>query len=161
MDDFLFRSDLRATVLDEPGKDSDKKADKYLKKKTTDDIRDFLTYYTRYENFFAYGNQLVLRSDYKKLGFEIHTMTVNNFAREYLVYVPKSAKKLWKKAAPVMWVWPGDSQTDRVFVDSTQWWKVAEDNGFILVIVCEKINTNAISVTTAILFNSGGISEKR
>ena len=134
-------------VLDEPGKDSDRKADKYLKKERTKDIHDFLTYYTRYENFFAYGNQLVLRSDYKKLGFEIHTMTVNNFAREYLVYVPKSAKKLWKKAAPVMWVWPGDSQTDRVFVDSTQWWKVAEDNGFILVIVCEKINTNAISVS--------------
>ena len=134
-------------VLDEPGKDSDKKADKYLKKERTKDIRDFLTYYTRYENFFAYGNQLVLRSDYKKLGFEIHTMMVNNFAREYLVYVPKSAKKLWKKAAPVMWVWPGDSQTDKVFVDSTQWWKVAEDNGFILVIVCEKINTNAISVS--------------
>lgn len=134
-------------VLDEPGKDSDKKADKYLKKERTKDIRDFLTYYTRYENFFAYGNQLVLRSDYKKLGFEIHTMTVNNFAREYLVYVPKSAKKLWKKAAPVMWIWPGDSQTDKVFVDSTQWWKVAEDNGFTLVIVCEKINTNAISVS--------------
>ena len=119
----------------------------YWNTKTTRDIHDFLTYYTRYENFFAYGNQLVVRADYAKLGIEIHTMMVNGFAREYMVYVPDSAKALWGNKAPVMWVWPGNSQTDKVFLDATQWWKQAQENGFILVIICEKINSNAISVS--------------
>ena len=37
-------------------------------RKLTQDIRNFLTRYTRYENFFAYGNQLMLRADYERLG---------------------------------------------------------------------------------------------
>jgi hypothetical protein len=119
----------------------------YWNTKTTGDIRDFLTYYTRYENFFAYGNQLVVRADYEKLGIEIHTMDVNGFAREYMVYVPDSAKTLWGNKAPVMWVWAGNSQTDKVFLDATQWWKIAQEKGIILVFPCEKINTNAISVS--------------
>ena len=119
----------------------------YWNKKTTSDIREFLTYYTRYENFFAYGNQLVIRADYAKLGIELHTMNVNGFEREYMVYVPESAKALWGNAAPVMWVWAGNSQTDRVFLDATQWWKIAQEKGIILVFPCEKINTNAISVS--------------
>ena len=101
----------------------------YWNTKTTSDIREFLTYYTRYENFFAYGNQLVVRADYDKLGIEIRTMIVNGFAREYMVYVPESAKKLWGNAAPVMWVWAGNSQTDKVFLDATQWWKIATREG--------------------------------
>lgn len=119
----------------------------YWNTKTTGDIREFLTYYTRYENFFAYGNQLVVRADYAKLGIEIHTMTVNGFAREYMVYVPASAKKNWGSAAPVMWVWAGNSQTDKVFLDATQWWKIAQEEGFILVFPSEKINANAVSVS--------------
>jgi len=119
----------------------------YWSKKITRDIRDFLTYYSRYENFFAYGNQLVVRADYKALGIEIHTMMVNGYIREYMVYVPDSAKKLWGNDAPVMWVWAGNSQTDKVFLDATQWWKVAKDEGIILVIPCEQYSNNSISVS--------------
>ena len=119
----------------------------YWNKWTTRDIRDFLTYYTRYENFFAYGNQLVIRADYDRLGIEIHTMMVNGYIREYMVYVPRSAKKLWGNAAPVMWVWAGNSQTDKVFLDATQWWKVAKDEGIILVIPCEQYSNNSVSVS--------------
>ena len=119
----------------------------YWNKWTTRDIRDFLTYYTRYENFFAYGNQLVIRADYDRLGIEIHTMMVNGYIREYMVYVPRSAKKLWGNAAPVMWVWAGNSQTDKVFLDATQWWKVAKDEGIILVLPCEQYSNNSVSVS--------------
>jgi poly(3-hydroxybutyrate) depolymerase len=119
----------------------------YWSKKITRDIRDFLTYYSRYENFFAYGNQLVVRADYKALGIEIHTMMVNGYIREYMVYVPDSAKKLWGNDAPVMWVWAGNSQTDKVFLDATQWWKVAQDEGFVLVFPCEQYSNNSISVS--------------
>jgi len=119
----------------------------YLDKKLTQDIDDFLTYYTRYENAVAYGNQLVERADYEKLGIEIHTMKVNGQIREYMVYVPDTAKKIWGDAAPVLWIWAGNSQTDKVFLDATQWWKPAQEKGFILVIPCEQYSSSSTSVS--------------
>ncbi|MEU4425586.1 hypothetical protein AB0F81_33610 [Actinoplanes sp. NPDC024001] len=110
-------------------------------------IVDFLTEYTRYENFFAYGNQLYERADYDRLGIEVHTMMVEGFIREYLTYVPRSARRPWRKKAPVLFVWPGNSQTDKVFLDATQWWKVAEREGFILVVICEQYSTTSVSVS--------------
>ncbi|SNT48334.1 hypothetical protein SAMN05421812_10787 [Asanoa hainanensis] len=79
---------------------------------TTRQIVDFLTRYTRYENFFAYGNQF--------------------FERD---------------RAPVVFVWPGNSQTDKVFFDAAQWWKVAEREGFVLVTVCEQYSNTSVSVS--------------
>ncbi|MER7282964.1 PHB depolymerase family esterase [Dactylosporangium sp. NPDC000244] len=118
-----------------------------LKKETTRQIVEFLTAYTRYENSFAYGNQLYERADYARLGVQVHTMMVEGFVREYLVYVPRSATSRWHKKAPVLFVFPGDSQTDKVFVDATQWWKVAEQEGFILVVVCEQYSSTSVVVS--------------
>ncbi|WP_203919588.1 PHB depolymerase family esterase [Rugosimonospora africana] len=109
----------------------------------TRQIVEFLTAYTRYENFFAYSNSLYERADYKSLGIEVHTMQVAGFVREYLVYVPRSARR----KAPVVFVWPGDSQTDKVFVDATQWWKLAEREGFILVVICEQYSRTSVVVS--------------
>jgi hypothetical protein len=53
----------------------------------------------------------------------------------------------WGDEAPVVFVWPGNSQTDKVFIDATQWWKVAENEGFILVIICEQYSNTSISVS--------------
>jgi len=114
---------------------------------TTRRVVDFLTFYTRYENFFAYGNQLYERADYARLGIEVRTMMVEGFIREYLVYEPESAHRLWRDGAPVVFVWPGNSQTDKVFLDATQWWKVAAQEGFILVVVCEQYSNTSISVS--------------
>jgi poly(3-hydroxybutyrate) depolymerase len=116
-------------------------------KLSTSQIVDFLTSYTRYENFFAYGNQLFERADYGELGVQVRTMTVEGFVREYLVHVPGSARRLWWDKAPVVFVWPGNSQTDKVFFDAAQWWKVAEREGFILVVVCEQYSNTSISVS--------------
>ncbi len=119
----------------------------YWDKLITSNIDQFMTFYTRYENFFAYGNQLYERANYAKLGVEIHTMMVNGFIREYSVYVPESAKQIWGDAAPVLFVWPGNSQTDKVFFDATQWWKIAEKEGFVLVTICEQYSSNSVSVS--------------
>jgi hypothetical protein len=119
----------------------------YWSKRTTRQILAFLTSYTRYENFFAYGNQLTPRPDLERLGVEIHTMEVAGFIREYLVYVPESAHQLWGDSAPVVFVWPGNSQTDLVFFDSTQWWQVARDEGCVLVFVCEQYSNTSVSVS--------------
>jgi poly(3-hydroxybutyrate) depolymerase len=113
----------------------------------TSDILGFLTGYARYENFFAYGNQLFERADYARLGIQVRTMMVEGFVREYLVYVPKSARRLWGDKAPVLFVWPGNSQTDKVFLDATQWWKVAEREGFLLAVVCEQYSNTSVSVS--------------
>nr|MDT0659301.1 hypothetical protein [Micromonospora sp. DSM 115978] len=113
----------------------------------TSDIVDFLTYYTRYENFFAYGNELYQRADYARLGIEVRTMMVEGYLREYLVHVPRSARRIWRDRAPVVFVWPGNSQTDKVFLDATGWWKVAEREGCILVIVCEQYSNTSVSVS--------------
>ncbi|MET7397287.1 PHB depolymerase family esterase [Dactylosporangium sp. NPDC005572] len=110
---------------------------------TTRQIVEFLSAYTRYENFFAYGNALYERADFRRLGIEVHTMQVAGFVREYLVYVPRSAGR----RAPVVFVWPGDSQTDKVFMDATQWWKVAEREGFVLVVVCEQYSRTSVVVS--------------
>lgn len=50
----------------------------------------------------AYGNQLVERADYDKLGIEIHTIMVNGQICEYMAYVPDSAKEIWGNAASVL-----------------------------------------------------------
>jgi poly(3-hydroxybutyrate) depolymerase len=113
----------------------------------THQIVDFLTFYTRYENFFAYGNQLFERADYAGLGVDVRTMMVEGFLREYLVHVPRSARRLWRDRAPVVFVWPGNSQTDKVFFDAAQWWKVAEREGFILVTICEQYSNTSVSVS--------------
>lgn len=110
---------------------------------STRQIVAFLTAYTRYENFFAYGNQLFERADYARLGVQVRTMTVAGYLREYLVYQPRSARR----KAPVVFVWPGNSQTDKVFFDAAQWWKVAEREGFILVTVCEQYSNTSVSVS--------------
>lgn len=119
----------------------------YWSARTTASIVAFLTYYTRYENYFAYGNQLYERADLAALGVQVRTMMVEGFVREYLVYVPRSARRLWGRAAPVVFVWPGNSQTDKVFLDATQWWKVADQAGCILVVICEQYSNTSVSVS--------------
>jgi poly(3-hydroxybutyrate) depolymerase len=114
---------------------------------SSDQIAGFLTSYSRYENFFAYSNQLVERANHARLGVQVRTMSVEGFVREYLVYVPSSARRLWHDKAPVVFVWPGNSQTDKVFFDAAQWWKVADREGFVIVVVCEQYSSTSVSVS--------------
>ncbi|MFI0349995.1 hypothetical protein [Actinomadura sp. 9N407] len=116
-------------------------------RRTTREVLSFLTSYSRYESSFAYGNQLVRRADYDRLGVEIRTMTVEGRLREFIVYVPESARRIWGRRAPVVFVWPGNTQTDKVFFDSAQWWQVARREGCILAVICEQYSASAISVS--------------
>ena len=124
----------------------DRPAD-FASRRTTREILAFLTPYSRYENFFAYGNQLLRRADYDRLDVEVRTMTVEGRLREFIVHVPESARRLWGRRAPVVFVWPGNTQTDKVFFDSAQWWRVAQEEGCVLVVVCEQYSASAISVS--------------
>ena len=57
-----------------------------------------------------------------------------NDPREYLMYIPEghNGEKL-----PVVMIYPGNTQSDMIFMDSTMWWQVAEREGIILAFVCE------------------------
>ncbi|WP_321345381.1 hypothetical protein [uncultured Draconibacterium sp.] len=108
-------------------------------------IHEFLTDYVAYDNTTAYGRHLALRKPYG----EIRNMLVKDELREFQVYVPESAAKMWPEGAPVVFVFPGNSQTDKVFFHNTLWWKVADQEGCILVIICETYSNNSVSVSHA------------
>lgn len=67
--------------------------------------------------------------------------------RDYLIYIPDSAKTLWKTSgAPVIIVHPGMTQTASVFMDCSMWWQVANEEGCVIAIVGE-VYSNAVAVT--------------
>jgi hypothetical protein len=108
-------------------------------------LYEFLTGFVSYDNTTAYGNHLSPRKAYG----EIRTMLVEGESREFQVYVPASAKSRWPGGAPVVFVFAGNSQTDKVFFHNTLWWKVADREGCILVIPCETYSRTSTTVSHA------------
>ncbi|HYQ56992.1 MAG TPA: hypothetical protein VEP89_06555, partial [Draconibacterium sp.] len=108
-------------------------------------LYDFVTEYVSYENALAYGNHLSPRKAYGEIG----TMTVNDELREFQIYEPESADRIWPDGAPVVFVFAGNSQTDKVFFHNTLWWKVADEEGFILALPCETYSSSSSSVSHA------------
>ena len=66
--------------------------------------------------------------------------------REYIIYVPEGVEG---KELPVLMIYPGNTQTDSIFLDSTLWWQIAEDEGIVLAFVCETYNASPCSVSHA------------
>ncbi|MDD6211940.1 MAG: hypothetical protein PUB22_02150, partial [Clostridiales bacterium] len=64
-------------------------------------------------------------------------------AREYLMYIPDCAKGT---KAPVVIQFPGMTQSVAVGFDSTQWWRVANEEGVIVIIIGEAYN-NSVALT--------------
>ncbi|MDD6211823.1 MAG: PHB depolymerase family esterase, partial [Clostridiales bacterium] len=64
-------------------------------------------------------------------------------AREYLMYIPDSAKGT---KAPVMLQMPGGGQSSAVGFDSTQWWRVADEEGLVVIVLNEAYN-NGVALT--------------
>ncbi|WP_349167940.1 DUF4214 domain-containing protein, partial [Hominifimenecus microfluidus] len=165
----------------------------YLDPAFTDDLRQYLEDYTRYDVTMAYSNALAERLDYTeslmaaqdaaKDGQVIETLNdvfdiwafesaivpetgatmytgIAAFAdnakdgdgvadpREFMIYVPTSAQVEGHKA-PIVFVYAGNSQTDRIFFDCTQWWKIAEEEGVVLAFPCETYSNNSVSVSHA------------
>ncbi len=111
----------------------------------TDKLYGFVTEYISYDNSTAYGNFIAPRKEYG----EIRNMIVNGELREFQIYVPESAEKLWPDGAPVIFVFAGNSQTDKIFFHNTQWWRIADAEGVILAIPCETYSSNSTVVSHA------------
>jgi len=111
----------------------------------SNELYGFVTEYVSYENATAYGNHLAPRKAYG----DIRTMMIEGQLREFQVYVPESAERLWPDGAPVVFIFAGNSQTDKVFFHNTLWWKVADKEGCILAIPCETYSRTSTSVSHA------------
>jgi poly(3-hydroxybutyrate) depolymerase len=114
----------------------------------TDDITDFLTWYTRYENTNGYANFLAPRADYSALGIQVREVglgaaATNSARRQYSLYRPLGLGTDY----PMLIVLPGNSQTNRVFMDATQWWYVAAKEKFLLVMLNEDYNNGWTTVS--------------
>lgn len=116
-------------------------------------VYNFLSKYTRYDNTSVYGNVLGERADYEKIGVETNYLYLyddfgQKWTREYLAYVPKNSQELWPDGAPAVYVFSGSTQPDNLFFDSSHWWEVADKYGFILIVPCS-------TGTITSVFNSG------
>ena len=66
--------------------------------------------------------------------------------REYIIYVPEGYEG---EELPILMIYPGNSQTDSIFMDSTLWWQVADQEGIVLAFVCETYSASPSSVSHA------------
>jgi poly(3-hydroxybutyrate) depolymerase len=115
----------------------------YDDKQFTEQVYQFLTFYTRYDNTSVFGNVLGTRPDYDQLGVDIKNLIVTEadgqvWNREYMVYEPQNSKEIHPEGAPVVYVFAGGSQPCTLFFDITRWWEIADEYGFIIVVPCSQ-----------------------
>jgi poly(3-hydroxybutyrate) depolymerase len=109
------------------------------------------------KEYFTYGSVATgwitgERADYKKLGVQFKTFEQDGYLREYMVYVPESAAA--KDAAPAIFVAPGAGSTDTFMFDTSMWWKVAQDNGFIVVELTAPVTGNSTTSLHAVSWDN-------
>jgi hypothetical protein len=113
----------------------------------TKPITEFLSWYTRYENINGHANFLAPRADYRALGIEVKeaylNAATNSRRRQYSLYAPPDLGSNY----PLLIVLPGNSQTNRVYMDATQWWYVAAKEKFLLVVLSEDYNPGWTTVS--------------
>ena len=67
--------------------------------------------------------------------------------RETLMYIPDSAKNYGGDGAPIVVVFPGNTQAAATFMDCSMWWAVANDEGCAVIIMGEYCKTSAAGLT--------------
>lgn len=67
--------------------------------------------------------------------------------RETLMYIPDNAKDAGENGAPVVVVWPGNTQSASTFFDCSMWWSIANDEGCAVVIMGEYCAKSAAGLT--------------
>lgn len=67
------------------------------------------------------------------LGMEYHFEEIGGWMREWYVYVPERVRKTPDKAVPLVFALHGYSCTGEIYAGNTDWHRVADERGFILV----------------------------
>ena len=89
--------------------------------------------------YYRYGGGVCSNFISKKFDFKKNKVTTEHFTdsngidREYMAYVPKSAKKA-KGNVPVVFAFHGASTSDKMMFENSLWYKKAEEEGFIVIV---------------------------
>ena len=70
-----------------------------------------------------------------------------NDPREAIVYVPDSALTFGGDGAPVVVIFPGNTQAAATFMDCSGWWQIANEQGCVIMIMGEYCVSSAASLT--------------
>ena len=80
------------------------------------------------------GGDLRLAFDpVQDLGCEYHYEEIDGWMREYYVYVPQAVKNTPEKPVPLVFAIHGYSCSGEIYAGNSDWHKVADQNGFIVV----------------------------
>lgn len=79
------------------------------------------------------GGELRMTTDpVRDLGMEYHTEEIGGWLREWYVYAPESIQKR-ESPSPLVFAMHGYSCTNEIYAGHSNWHRVAEDRGFIVV----------------------------
>ena len=67
--------------------------------------------------------------------------------REAIIYVPDSALTYGGDGAPVVVIFPGNTQAASTFMDCSGWWQIANEQGCVIMIMGEYCHSSAASLT--------------
>lgn len=105
----------------------------YTDRTLSENIAAFLKQYSRYTKMSPYGNSVVRFVDYDAQGVEVRYFTDSEGkSRECLIYVPKKFRG--KGKLPMVLAIHGACETVRNFFEETQWYRIADQEGFIVVV---------------------------
>ena len=79
------------------------------------------------------GNDLRPAIDYEELGFTKEERTIDGYSRYWLEYVPQSVKDNPDEEVPLVMALHGAGQCAEAYAPYSEWFKVAEEAGFIVV----------------------------
>ncbi|MBM4334189.1 MAG: hypothetical protein FJ117_23760, partial [Deltaproteobacteria bacterium] len=94
--------------------------------------KDFLGKTCRYGTN-VYNNALRPYASFEELGIKKVEMNIDGYTRHWFEYVPSTVKTNPLKKVPLLVALHGSGQTGAIFVSYTEWYKVAEERGFIVV----------------------------
>ena len=79
------------------------------------------------------GDLRVTKDPVADLGMEYHNEEIGGWNREWYVYVPEQVKKSPEKPVPLVFAMHGYTCTAEIYCGNSDWYKVADRYGFILV----------------------------
>lgn len=79
------------------------------------------------------GDLRVTKDPVADLGMEYHYEEIGGWKREWYVYVPEKANALEGKPVPLVFAMHGYTCSAEIYCGNSEWYKVADKHGFILV----------------------------
>lgn len=79
------------------------------------------------------GDLRVTQQPVNDIGMEYHYKTIDGWKREWYVYIPTAVKQRPETQVPLVFAMHGYTCSGEIYVGNSEWYKVAEKYGFIVV----------------------------